>query len=78
MLNCFYLTFLAFQPKLDVSEQFSVRDGQKNPPKMKAEVLQSHLTWEKELVGKLAKSRSKSGVIKNFCISYYHNKTVSR
>lgn len=42
---------------------------------MKAEVLWSHLTWENELEGNLAKSRSESGVIKN-CISYYHNKTV--
>lgn len=43
---------------------------------MKAEVLLSHLTWEKELEGKLGKSKSESGVIKNFCISYYHNKTL--
>lgn len=42
---------------------------------MKAEVLQSHLTWEKESEGKLAKSRSESGVTKN-CIRYCHNKTV--
>lgn len=42
---------------------------------MKAEVLRSHLTWEKELEEKLVKSRSESGVIKNFYISYYHNKT---
>lgn len=42
---------------------------------MKAEDLRSHLTWEKELEGKLEKSRSESGVIKN-CNSYYYKKTV--
>lgn len=75
MLNCLYLTFLAFQPKLDATEQHSVSSGQTKPKKMKAEVLWSHLTWEKKLEEKLAKSRSESGVIKN-CFSYYHNETL--
>lgn len=33
MLNCFNLTFLAFQPKLDAPEQFSVSSGQTRPTK---------------------------------------------
>lgn len=43
MLNCFYLTFLAIQPKLDAPEELSVSSGQTKPIKWKLRF--SGLIW---------------------------------